>query len=1537
MSDGDVILGQVHATWLCGKCDGSGNCTVPGCAQAWTIGAGSPIKAAPPTSESEMAMAAPSMPSALDVSGEWVCDTGTAYDLVPKDKADTYTDFQAPAKAINFQTANGTHRAETTLSMVTPGLGELGSDAYIMENTPPALAVGRRVMNHGYSSIWIKGKRPCWILPEEGVAVLSVKRTCPYYDQDTEVYPYDDERLPELCGIRIRMGEERAMACPVICLELPAAPAVGDQTELAMPLQEGGAPSSAGCGAPYPVDGVTPMPETIGETKCDTKREEQTAECQDDEEGEGPDAPGEGKTSPDHLLTHKPADPDHCETCMRAKSRNVKKFAGAMKRDPVAFGDLITLDHMGMKDAWKEPGVGGMVASLDVLDHATRYKAALPVASYEADEVAMKLREFCGNQKIKAAYLDNHPSLVRACKELRIVPDFSQPGMPQTNGLIESTNGDILSGTRAQLVEAGLPGCFWPWAAQCYCHHENTKLDAAGSSPWYRRHGAHWSARLYPFGCGVYFKPSPTKYKLSKSDSTMQYGIFLGYRFASGDHWKGEYLVADLSDFANQPLHASTSGKDFSWLSPHVTKRVRFGKEGVVFPLKKRYDESNNTLEGIERSMQESDPFRSPERDTTEGPTFGASDDWLKPFDPSAESDAVEEVTPVDSAGSGADVGELHKGEEAPVPPAAYVDKLGRVYPVDRYGNILRKTCRPFGVSTQQWKSASKKQKKEIVEAFEGVPPTLDLVDKWATMTREERVEARKKAVALVPPPEEPQAAPPPAVPADVSATPSLAVPSIEMIEVHIDEIQQRIDALAMAATTPATDRLRRPALPRDFPQRAMAAQRRKRWRAAAEEMDAAFACDAPAMCTIAEEPKHRHKDEPPLFPACVARPVSKTELFAEPGAVKALKTEWGRLWEKKVWDHDGVREWANVAREAASQGKEIHMGRLFGLCVEKGSELPKGDKRRKYKYRVVFGGNNILDQTWEQATFQSLGSSPASMSAGKFLDYYSCVNGNSGEQADAEQAYIQAELKGPETWVYIPPEGRPEGWDDGGFRTPVVRLRKAIYGHPNSGSYWEEHCNKFLLEAGFKPIEAWPSCFWHEKLKLMLSVYVDDFKLSGPKESLKKGWDLIRKNIQMEDPTPLQLYLGCIHRKFEGKLEKDGPVVNGVEYDMESFLASCVQRYLQLCADDSARPGAGPSKSATKRAVKAKKKASETSACEIDPSRFLTVVTTPFLNDSDQKESPQGAPCDDPNHPDAVTCPWCRHRFVRGKPDPVGPDKKNTKPADSTRPGADTVAATSKDAGGVPGESTLNHEAASVLMKILYAARMARFDLLKATNALACKLTKWDKKCDLQLRRLVAYIWSSLGKRLVGYVSKDDKQSGLHLYTDADLGGCPDTQRSTTGVFLCIRGDHTMFPLVAISKRQSCASVSTPEAELVAGSHGLVRELIPALDMCDKMLPAGYDAIFHEDNQAMIRVIETGRNPTMRYLHRTHRISIATLHEIITGQVADTKINCEYTTSTEMAADIFTKGFTDKTKWDHAMRSIGIIDLADVPHSKTN
>ena len=53
---------------------------------------------------------------------------------------------------------------------------------------------------------------------------------------------------------------------------------------------------------------------------------------------------------------------------------------------------------------------------------------------------------------------------------------------------------------------------------------------------------------------------------------------------------------------------------------------------------------------------------------------------------------------------------------------------------------------------------------------------------------------------------------------------------------------------------------------------------------------------------------------------------------------------------------------------------------------------------------------------------------------------------------------------------------------------------------------------------------------FYHPKYKLFLVVYVDDFKMSGPSESLSIGWDLIGRVITMEAPGTLKRYLGCEH-----------------------------------------------------------------------------------------------------------------------------------------------------------------------------------------------------------------------------------------------------------------------------------------------------------------------------------------------------------------------------------------------------------------------
>ena len=107
-------------------------------------------------------------------------------------------------------------------------------------------------------------------------------------------------------------------------------------------------------------------------------------------------------------------------------------------------------------------------------------------------------------------------------------------------------------------------------------------------------------------------------------------------------------------------------------------------------------------------------------------------------------------------------------------------------------------------------------------------------------------------------------------------------------------------------------------------------------------------------------------------------------------------------------------------------------------------------------------------------------------------------------QSSDATRAYIQSNLRGPKTWVTLPRDQWPESWathnDGRGDDQPVVLLTKSLYGHPEAGANWEAHCNERVEKAGFVPIgDEWPSCFFHDALRLFLVVYADDFKLAGP------------------------------------------------------------------------------------------------------------------------------------------------------------------------------------------------------------------------------------------------------------------------------------------------------------------------------------------------------------------------------------------------------------------------------------------------------
>ena len=131
-------------------------------------------------------------------------------------------------------------------------------------------------------------------------------------------------------------------------------------------------------------------------------------------------------------------------------------------------------------------------------------------------------------------------------------------------------------------------------------------------------------------------------------------------------------------------------------------------------------------------------------------------------------------------------------------------------------------------------------------------------------------------------------------------------------------------------------------------------------------------------------------------------------------------------------------------------------------------------------------------------------------------------------------------------------------------------------------------HCDKHVKSVGFKPVgDEWQSCYFHPALKLYLVVYVDDFKMSGPRKTLiRTGWSLIRKGLHIEPPVPFGVYLGCSHE--EGTMKVGDITARTMPYNMEDFLSSCVDRYLELAGNG----------------VK------------------LKTVTTPFLNE-DQGTSP--------------------------------------------------------------------------------------------------------------------------------------------------------------------------------------------------------------------------------------------------------------------------------------------------------------------------
>ena len=138
----------------------------------------------------------------------------------------------------------------------------------------------------------------------------------------------------------------------------------------------------------------------------------------------------------------------------------------------------------------------------------------------------------------------------------------------------------------------------------------------------------------------------------------------------------------------------------------------------------------------------------------------------------------------------------------------------------------------------------------------------------------------------------------------------------------------------------------------------------------------------------------------------------------------------------------------------------------------------------------------------------------------------------------------MQAELPEDDvTYVTLLKEWWPEEhrWRFNDGRTPVVRLRKALYGHPKAGGLWAAKLGKVLKEDGFTEVEGWPSMYMKTVAgspPIIVDVYVDDLIMLGPRRELGDMLLRVRRHVDMKDP---HLLLGCYHRTVETVDPKKG------------------------------------------------------------------------------------------------------------------------------------------------------------------------------------------------------------------------------------------------------------------------------------------------------------------------------------------------------------------------------------------------------------
>ena len=256
-----------------------------------------------------------------------------------------------------------------------------------------------------------------------------------------------------------------------------------------------------------------------------------------------------------------------CEICAQAKIRQANVPKKKEKQVPSRFGYRIFIDI----SSFKHESMGGKRHWLIAVDEFSDYSHSF-FLKRKSDQTVMipiwikGLKTKYGID-VKNVRLDNsgeNRSLQKECEKqnLGMIFEFTAPGTPQQNSVVERKIPTLMGRSRAMMIEAGFSQQdkrkFWCEVISTATKLDNIMVRKERTKPPYKlfyNEEPKYKQYLRSFGEMAVIAISDGKKMRSKLDTRGRTGIFVGY---ADDHAGNVYRFINISNEENHPEQSYT-------------------------------------------------------------------------------------------------------------------------------------------------------------------------------------------------------------------------------------------------------------------------------------------------------------------------------------------------------------------------------------------------------------------------------------------------------------------------------------------------------------------------------------------------------------------------------------------------------------------------------------------------------------------------------------------------------------------------------------------------------------------------------------------------------------------------------------------------------------------------------------------------------------------------------------------------------------------------------------------------------------------